>query len=527
MVDIKYNDVTPEIVDQLKSIVGEEWVNASPAITQSYVTRAIMGLVAQAPQVVVRPTTVEQIREILMFASENYIPVTPAAGGASGGYACPTIKPGGILLDLNNMNRILEVNEDSRYVVIESGVRSGVVWAYFRKNYPRWAPPIPDGAPPAATLMGDAIERGFSLVTSKHGPQGDLILGMEIVVPNGDIIRTGSWAIKEAGDDIPVEPFYKYGVGPDLHSLFLGSQGAMGVVTKLAIQIVPHPEFKTVVAYGSHSCQDIATASLEVCKHEIGVMVQGGNLELTATYVPHKEVSKEPIPNPWTRPEGNAYWDGLAQAVPEWFCNFEIWGHDQAHLDWQVAKVHEIMEKYKAQGLDLDEWKLHPRQIESRLKKPNKIAIPYGQYQAGFVFITWYLPWTGIPYFCEFYNKTLMEHGLAPVMWFASIDNGRMAIGMPTVVYDSTSAESLKAVFEVDKITTEEFLKKGWLNYRPNAEVHVPALYPKLPTYMKYLHQVKEMFDPHYIMHPGRLGLPDFAENLNIPMPWDLPMFQK
>jgi hypothetical protein len=196
-------------------------------------------------------------------------------------------------------------------------------------------------------------------------------------------------------------------------------------------------------------------------------------------------------------------------------------------LDWQINKVHEIMGKYKAEGLDLDEWKLHPRQIESRLKKPNKIAIPYGQYQAGFVFITWYLPWTGVPYFCEFYNKTLMEHGLAPVMWFASIDNGRMAIGMPTVVYDSTSAESLKAVFDVDKITTEEFLKKGWLNYRPNAEIHVPLTYKQLPTYMKYLHQVKQMFDPHYIMHPGRLGLPDFIENLNMPMPWDLPMFQK
>ncbi len=526
MADFKYNHVTPAIVQELESIAGKEWVNANPAITQSYVTRAIMGLVAVPPEVVVRATNADQIRKILMLASKNHIPVTPAAGGASGGYACPTITPGGILLDLNNMNRILEVNEDSRYVVIESGVRSGVVWAYFRKNYPRWAPPIPDGAPPAATLMGDAIERGFSLVTSKHGPQGDLILGMEIVVPNGDIIRTGSWALKEMGDDVPVEPFYKYGVGPDLHSLFLGSQGAMGVVTKLAIQIIPHPEFKTVVAYGSKSCKDIALASLEVIKHEIGVMVQGGNLELTSTYVPHKEVSKEAIPKPWKRPTDSPYWKGIAEAVPEWFCNFEIWGHDQAHLDWQVNKVHEIMKQQKeTKKYDLTEWKLHPRQIESRLKKPNKIAIPYGQYQAGFVFITWYLPWTGVPRFCEEYNEILMKHGLAPVMWFASIDNGRMAIGMPTVVYDSTNPESIKAVYDADKETTEKFIKYGWLNYRPSAELHAPITYKHLPTYMKYLHKVKEMFDPNYIMHPGRLGLPAFIDELKdygaeIPMPW-------
>lgn len=525
MADFKYNHVTPAIVQELESIAGKEWVNANPAVTQSYVTRAIMGLVAVPPEVVVRATNVEQIRKILMLASENHIPVTPAAGGASGGYACPTVTPGGILLDLNNMNRILEVNEDSRYVVIESGVRSGVIWAYFRKNYPRWAPPIPDGAPPAATLMGDAIERGFSLVTSKHGPQGDLILGMEIVVPNGDIIRTGSWALKEMGNDVPVEPFYKYGVGPDLHSLFLGSQGAMGVVTKLAIQIVPHPEFKTVVAYGSNSCKDITMAALEVMKHEIGVMVQGGNLELSTTLVPHKEVSKETVPKPWKRPTDSTHWQGIQQAAPEWSMNFEIWGHDQAHFDWQVNKVHSIMKSFQEKKWDIQRWDIHPRQIASRLKKPNKIAIAYGQYQAGFVFITWYLPWTGIPTFCEFYNKCLMDHGLAPVMWYASIDNGRMAICMPTVVYDSTNPESIRAVYDVDRITTEEFIKHGWLNYRPSAEIHAPITYSKLPTYMKYLRKVKEMFDPNYIMHPGRLGLPAFPDELaeygaEIPMPW-------
>jgi FAD/FMN-containing dehydrogenase len=94
------------------------------------------------------------------------------------------------------MNKIVEVNTDARYVIVEPGVRAGEVWAYFKKYYPEWAPPIADGAPPAATIMGDAIERGFSLVTGRYGPQADMVMGMEIVLPTGELIHTGSWALE-------------------------------------------------------------------------------------------------------------------------------------------------------------------------------------------------------------------------------------------------------------------------------------------------------------------------------------------
>ena len=193
----------------MKGIVGKEYATNNKAITASYLSKSVMGLESQIPDIVIRPKYVEEIRKILLYCSAEKIAVSPVSGGLSGGFACPTIKPAGVMLDLSRMDRIIEIDEDNRYVIIEPGVTNGTLWAYMAKNHPDWAPPIPDGAPPAATVMGDAIDRGFSLYTSSVGPQGDNFMCGEVVFPNGDVVRTGSWALPFA------KPFYKYGLGPD------------------------------------------------------------------------------------------------------------------------------------------------------------------------------------------------------------------------------------------------------------------------------------------------------------------------
>ncbi|MEM3526000.1 MAG: FAD-binding oxidoreductase, partial [Candidatus Jordarchaeaceae archaeon] len=141
---MSYNPVTKEIVRALENIVGKDYVNDSLPMRYAYVSKGIMGLESLPAEVIVRPKDVEEVRQVLMLANENKIPVTPVAGGLSGGFASPITTPSGILLDTSRMDRILEVDTDCRYMVVEPGVRSGTVWAYFRKKYPEWAPPVPD-----------------------------------------------------------------------------------------------------------------------------------------------------------------------------------------------------------------------------------------------------------------------------------------------------------------------------------------------------------------------------------------------
>ncbi len=503
-----YNKVDDKIVEKLKKIVGEEYVMwDNKPMMYSYMSRGIMGIRAGPPDCVVRPANKEEIREILLLCSENKIPVTPMAGGLSGGFALPLLENGGVLLECSRMNKIIEVNTDARYVIVEPGVRAGEVWAYFKKFYPDWAPPIADGAPPAATIMGDAIERGFSLVTGRFGPQADMVMGMEIVLATGDILRTGSWGLGGVDEDKQgikkdghAMPYYKYGLGPDLHSLFFGSQGAMGVVTKAALKIIPHAHFKTVKAFGFENWYDAQEATLMASKYECGiadhfVMVQGGNWWLVPTrYI------KEKVPKAYD------YWKTIG--VFEYFMNFEIWAHSQEELDDVCKRLDKvILEDYaKVAKGKVMEQKLHPIQIASRLKKPNKIAIPYGQWEQGFLFITWYTPWADVAECVEKYCATMEKYDFPPVMWIASIDHCRECIVMPIFCFDTRKVEDFERLEACENEFTDWALKRGFVNYRPNPTIHAPKTYAKAPTEFKLLRSIKKVIDPNMIMHPGRLA---------------------
>jgi len=182
-----------KLVLALEEIVGKENISTAKPICEAYVTRGIMDIKSQAPAIVVRPKDVEEVRKILLLANEKKIPVVPHSGGLSGGEATPT-KKGSILLDLRRMNKIVEVDTDARYMVVEPGVTSAQAWKFMQENHPDYRPGVPDGAPPSATLVGDHLDRGFHFLSTRYGPAADAVLGLEAVLPTGEIIRTGSYA---------------------------------------------------------------------------------------------------------------------------------------------------------------------------------------------------------------------------------------------------------------------------------------------------------------------------------------------
>ena len=494
-----YNKVEERDIEFFESVVGKQFVSANPAICASYTSKSIMGLESQIGEVIVRPRYTNEVRSVLIWCSDRLIPVSPLAAGLSGGFAMPVYKPSGVVLDLGRMNRIIEIDEDNRYAIIEPGVTAGELWAYMKKYHPKYIPPIADGAPPAASIIGDNIDRGFSLVTSSMGPQSEIFMGAEVVIPTGDILNYGSMALHGA------KPFYRWGLGPELFSTLMGSQGTMGIVTKGVVKIFPHPPFKTVKSWGMGNPYDMQELTLELGKLEFGlahntVMVQGGNWPLVMTRWPKDKV-----------PHDYKFYEKIG--VPEWWMNWEIWAQTAEELKFVEDQIDKYALAYKASKRCKDpdaikEWKLHPKQIESRLKKPNKIAVPYAYWEAGFLFITWYTPWNDCAEFSEYYCKILKKYGFPEVMWIASIERCRQAICMPIVCFDSTKPEDFVRVQDMNRETTEYCLKKGWINYRPDPNIHAPMTYSKAGTYLKYLRKVKEMFDPNYILHPGRLMLP-------------------
>jgi glycolate oxidase len=229
-----------KVYSSLADIVGEDFV--SNRQEELYIYSRDPG--AQPPRkvdYVAMPRTTEEVQKIVMLANRERIPITPMGAGLTLSALTVPVK-GGIVLDLKRMDRIIEVNERSRYVVVEAGVSQGALKNYLEKNYPHLQHSTPE-APPTATIVGNALICGHGHLTPIHGINSNMVSGMEVVLPTGDICKLGSCA---------VSPYwFTRDPLPDLIGLFLGWLGTTGVVTKLSIQLFPKPKLREVLVFSA------------------------------------------------------------------------------------------------------------------------------------------------------------------------------------------------------------------------------------------------------------------------------------
>ncbi len=191
---------------------------------------------AEAPQpgVVLFPNSTEQVQEIVRIASQYGVVVYPISCGKNWGYgdACPS-SDGAAIVDLGRMNRIVEVNRELAYCVIEPGVTQGQLYDYLQENDTGlWMDATAAG--PESSLVGNTADRGFG-----HTRYGDHILtvsGLEIVLADGRVLRTGFGHYPDA----KATHVYPYGVGPFMDGLF--TQSNYGIITRLGLWLMPEPE---------------------------------------------------------------------------------------------------------------------------------------------------------------------------------------------------------------------------------------------------------------------------------------------
>lgn len=232
---MRFSDIHRELVE----IVGEEFVSLYQEEKFIY-SRDPSVQPAHEPDFVVMPKTTEQVQKIVVLANKEKIPLVPLGGGlALSGISIP--QRGGIVLDMKRMNRIIEINEISRYAVVEAGVTTGMLEFYLRKHHPSLRFSLPD-APPSVTIVGNVMIHGSGhLSQSEGGFHSDMVTGMEVVLPTGDIVKLGSCST--------VPGWFSRAPLPDLCGLFLGWNGTTGIVTKLGIKLFPRHRFKDVFLF--------------------------------------------------------------------------------------------------------------------------------------------------------------------------------------------------------------------------------------------------------------------------------------
>ena len=205
------------------------------------------GLRMPEADIIASPANAKETSAILKIANYYKIPVTTwGAGGGTQGGAIPVC--GGIVLDTKRMNQIFEVNEQGMYIECGTGaIYKHVEWAANERGYATMHYP---SSLTCSTVGGFLAHRGIGVCSTKYGKIDDMVLQMEVVLPNGDIIYTS--------------PAPKHAAGPDLNQIFIGSEGTLGIMTKAQMRIFQQPESRKFRGFLFHNMTDAFQAGREL-----------------------------------------------------------------------------------------------------------------------------------------------------------------------------------------------------------------------------------------------------------------------
>lgn len=219
--------ITNELKKKLINIVGNDNFKDSNEIKLVYSYDATPNFQA-LPDGVISPRSTNEVSEVLKVCNEYNIPIVPRGSGTNlAAGTCPTA--GGIVMIFNNMSQILEVDEDNLTVTVQPGVITlDMIKTIEAKGL--FYPPDPSSMK-ISTIGGNIMENSGGLRGLKYGVTRDYVMGIEFVLANGDIIRTGGKLAKDVA-------------GYDLTRLMVGSEGTLGVITEATLKLIPKPETK-------------------------------------------------------------------------------------------------------------------------------------------------------------------------------------------------------------------------------------------------------------------------------------------
>ncbi len=215
-----------DIIAEFREITGDQYIYMDEESLHKYGHDETENLLF-LPEIVIKPRTAEEISRIMKICNRERIPVTPrgAGTGLSGG-ALPHL--GGVLLSTERMNAILDIDERNLQVTTEPGVITEVLQNAVKEKG-LFYPPDPSSRG-SCFIGGNIAENSGGPKAVKYGVVKDYVLNLEIVLPTGEIMWTGSNVLKNS-------------TGYNLTQLIVGSEGTLGIVTKIVLKLIPFPRY--------------------------------------------------------------------------------------------------------------------------------------------------------------------------------------------------------------------------------------------------------------------------------------------
>jgi 4-cresol dehydrogenase (hydroxylating) len=461
---------------------------------------------------VVMPETVEQIQEIVRIANRHGVPLWTHGQGRNNGYGGPAPRvKGSVVVSLRNMNRVLEINEECAYAVVEPGVRWFDLYEAIKAGGHRLMVSIADVG--WGSVIGNTLDHGVTYMP--YGVDMGMQCGMEVVLPDGELMRTGMGAMP----DNKAWHVYKRGLGPTPDQLFM--QSNYGIVTKMGVWLMPYPEVYMPLWLRLRQDDDLAPA-IDTLRElmlddTIRMVPQLLSAPLLASVLSER--------TQWWEGEGpipDAEIDRMAQEldIGRWTMRFALYG-DETVVDHRFAKIKEAFERIP--GADVYGTKCAPEDIPE-LEHPvervqggvpsldlNQMTAWYRGEEGGHIGFSPVAPLTGPDALAlrDLLRGMIEGAGLDYMAALIPI-NARSFIHVTLIIFDTKNEAQTKAAYDVAKQLVRDAAKLGYGEYRAHLDFMDLAAEQYSfndHAYMRFCETIKDALDPNGILAPGKSGI--------------------
>jgi glycolate oxidase len=417
------------------------------------------------PDAIALPDSTDQVAALVRLADKHKFPIIArGAGSGTTGGALPV--RGGLILSCTRLNRILEIDSDNQIGIVEPGVITGEFQEAVKKHNLMYAPD------PASlkfcTIGGNAAECAGGPSAIKYGVTKDSIIGLEVVLANGEILTTGTRTEKGV-------------VGYDLTRLFIGSEGTLGIITKIITRLLPLPEHKETFL--------LVSTSLQKATELVAIILQQNILPCTLEYMDRTaiDIVSELLP----RPPANSVKamliieiDGSKQQVTEQSKRLKILTEGQKSCTLQQATTEEeIKEIWMARrSISAASYKISPNKTSEDVVVPRSL-IPE------------------LVHFCEKLSEDLDIR----ILTFGHAGDGNIHVNI--MAADSSAQETTKAKEAKTALFHKVISMKGSLSGEHGVGItKSPYIHLELSkTSITVMRQIKHLFDPNNILNPGKI----------------------
>jgi len=465
------------------------------------------------PPAVLQPTTVDEIRGILRIANQYGVSVFVNSQGRNNGYGgSGTRHPGTVVVNLRRMNKVLEVNEELGYVVVEPGVSFNELHEYMKdRGYKIWVdcPDIGWGS-----LIGNALEHGIGYTI--NGDRAASVCGMEVVLPDGDLLRTGMGAMTNS----TTWHVSKRGYGPTPDGIFM--QSNFGVVTKMGFWCMPEPEYYMhswiKLADDKHLPELIdALRPLLMDRTIPNVTTIFTSLGALSVAVRRSEIWQGEGAVPMELADKIA---GDAAGLGAWNMRFALYGKENI-VDANFANIQaalSVVPGVEVSGTKVRSSELDPATLDQSAKV--QAGIPdmellnvlnwTGASRPGHVCFASVLPARGedARRIVDLVKARLQEEGFDYTGGFMA--NQRILVHNALIVYDTEDEAAVRRAYDMCRAMVKEAAALGYGEYRAHPDfMDLVADQFDFNDHAarRFNERLKDALDPNGILNPGKQGI--------------------